>query len=105
MEIRRYFQADYVSSGKGVCPAETGGFMIQVSMEEYADIVVNANNRLNKKQVMEWLKEARERKQNGELCIRCGKPIWAAGSAITGRYMCFSCITGERNDTDDYEIE
>ena len=35
----------------------------------------------------------------------CGAPIWAAGSAITGTKMCFSCTTGEADDSEDYEIE
>ena len=79
--------------------------MIKVSVEEYADIVSNANQRLQRDQVVGWLKEALKGKKDGAICIRCGSPIWAAGSAITGRYMCFSCLTGERIDTDDYEIE
>lgn len=79
--------------------------MINVSIEEYADIVANANSRLERERVVEWLKQSLESKKNGAICIRCGKPIWAAGSAITGRYMCFSCLTGERNDTDDYEVQ
>lgn len=35
----------------------------------------------------------------------CGAPIWAAGSAITGINMCFTCTTGEADDSEDYEIE
>ena len=35
----------------------------------------------------------------------CGAPIWAAGSAITGTYLCFTCTTGEADDSEDYEIE
>ena len=38
-------------------------------------------------------------------CMICGAPIWAAGSAITGSNLCFTCTTGEANDSDDYEIE
>jgi hypothetical protein len=36
-------------------------------------------------------------------CCDCGEPIWALGSAIAGR-GCFTCITGQSNPTDDYEI-
>lgn len=79
--------------------------MIKVSIDEYERIVTAANKRLDGQQVRQWLKLALEAKKDGVICIRCGSPIWAAGSAITGRYMCFSCLTGERNDTDDYEIE
>ena len=35
----------------------------------------------------------------------CGAPIWAAGSAITGTYLFFSCTTGEADACEDYEIE
>jgi len=35
----------------------------------------------------------------------CGAPIWAVGSAITGTNMCFTCTTGEADDSEDYEIE
>ena len=30
----------------------------------------------------------------------CGAPIWAAGSAITGSNLCFTCTTGEADDSD-----
>ena len=79
--------------------------MINVSKEEYADIVVNASDKYEKEKVINWLDEALEKKNAGGQCTRCGRPIWAAGSGITGRYMCFSCHTGERAETaDDYEI-
>ena len=39
------------------------------------------------------------------LLVCSGAPIWAAGSAITGSNLCFTCTTGEANDSDDYEIE
>lgn len=35
----------------------------------------------------------------------CGASIWAAGSAITGMNRCFTCTTGEADDSEDYEIE
>ena len=31
--------------------------------------------------------------------------IWAAGSGVTGTYLCFTCTTGEADDSEDYEIE
>ena len=42
-------------------------------------------------------------KLKGEKCI-CGNPIWIIGSAISGK-ACFTCITGERDFSDAYEIE
>jgi len=50
------------------------------------------------------LKEALAAKKAGAKCPICGKPIWAAGSGITGDYMCFTCTTGEVDDSEDYEI-
>ena len=44
-------------------------------------------------------------KRNGARCMICGAPIWAAGSGVTGTYLCFTCTTGEADDSEDYEIE
>jgi len=38
----------------------------------------------------------------GERCS-CGNPIWVIGSAVVG-HACFTCITGEANPDQDYEI-
>lgn len=40
--------------------------------------------------------------QAGARCD-CGEPIWVIGSAETG-HMCFTCITGEADPSEDYEI-
>lgn len=34
----------------------------------------------------------------------CGNPIWAVGSALTGSPLCFTCITGSADPSDDFEI-
>ncbi|UKJ06938.1 hypothetical protein [Solitalea lacus] len=34
----------------------------------------------------------------------CGNPIWIIGSAISGK-GCFTCITGETDSSEDYEVE
>lgn len=34
----------------------------------------------------------------------CGNDIWVIGSAVVGN-SCFTCITGESEPTDDYEID
>ena len=39
------------------------------------------------------------------MVMKNNKGYWAAGSAITGSNLCFTCTTGEANDSDDYEIE
>jgi hypothetical protein len=35
----------------------------------------------------------------------CGEPIWATGTAIVGWNGCFTCISGENDDSEDFEIE
>ena len=53
---------------------------------------------------MKRLKETLKRKNEGACCQVCGQSIWAIGSAIGGFDGCFICITGESDDSDDYEI-
>lgn len=79
--------------------------MIPVSIKEFAEKTIRANpNEYKKAELMASLKEALAAKQNGAKCPICGSPIWAAGSAVSGSYMCFSCMTGEADDSEDYEI-
>ena len=42
-------------------------------------------------------------KAEGVKC-NCGNSIWIIGSAISGK-GCFTCITGESDYSNDYEIE
>ena len=78
--------------------------MHPISIEEFAEMTVKANQDMNKKELIKALRQALEEKNNGAKCIVCGSPIWAAGSAITGTNMCFSCATLEADDSEDYEI-
>ncbi len=45
----------------------------------------------------------RQLKEDGEVC-KCGDQIWIIGSAFSGK-GCFTCITGDTDFSDDYEIE
>lgn len=76
-----------------------------ISIEEFADSVMEDNPDLDRKELIESLRDTLADKNNGATCMVCGAPIWAAGSALTGSYLCFTCITGEADDSDDYEIE
>lgn len=77
-----------------------------ISIEKFADNVIQSNKGQYKRgELMQSLREALAAKKKGATCIVCGQPIWAAGSAITGTNMCFTCTTGEADDSDDYEIE
>lgn len=76
-----------------------------ISVENFADMVMKNNKVYKRKELLRTLQETLQDKRNGAKCIICGQPIWAAGSAITGTYMCFTCTTGEADDSEDYEIE
>jgi hypothetical protein len=78
--------------------------MVKISIEKFADMTAKANKDINKKELIADLKATLKAKQNGAKCMICGAPIWAAGSAITGSYMCFTCTTLESDDSEDYEI-
>jgi len=46
-----------------------------------------------------------EAKKNGAVCNQCKRPIWAVGSAVVGWDGCFTCITGEADNSKDCEID
>lgn len=75
-----------------------------ISIEDFADATMKNNKGYNRKELIRTLEETLKAKKNGAKCVICGAPIWAAGSAITGTYMCFTCTTGETDDSEDYEI-
>lgn len=78
--------------------------MIPISVEKYADMVMKHNKDYKRRELVDALNQSLRAKEAGATCMICGAPIWAAGSAITGTNMCFSCTTGEADDSDDYEI-
>ena len=78
--------------------------MHPISIEKFADMAIKSNKDMNKNDLIKALRHTLEGKKNGAKCIDCGSPIWAAGSAITGTHMCFSCTTLEADDSEDYEI-
>ena len=78
--------------------------MVPISVKKSAEITAKRNKDINKNELMTALNEALKRKKKGASCIICGRPIWAAGSAIVETDTCFTCITGEADDSDDYEI-
>lgn len=78
--------------------------MIEISVVEFAKSTVKNNPGTNYEELLDSLKAAVKRKKSGAKCCQCGQPIWAAGSAVTGTDMCFTCITGEGDDSEDYEV-
>lgn len=79
--------------------------MEPISIEKFADMVIKNNKDYKKEELVQILRETLNSKRNGAKCMICGAPIWAAGSAITGSNLCFTCTTGEADDSEDYEIE
>jgi hypothetical protein len=51
------------------------------------------------------LERSVQAKKSGALCAQCGCPIWAIGTATVGWSGCFTCITGETDSSEDYEID
>ena len=45
------------------------------------------------------LKELQKRKSDNGEC-ECGQPVWK----LVGTGLCFSCTTGEADNSDDYEL-
>jgi hypothetical protein len=74
----------------------------KISIDEFVEQTIKINPDLKAGELKRGLVEFKKRKMRGELCD-CGNPLWIIGSAITGK-GCFTCITGESDCSDDYEI-
>lgn len=79
--------------------------MQTISIKKFAKMVMENNTGYNKQELIHTLHSTLAAKEAGTKCMVCGAPIWATGSAITGSNLCFTCMTGEADDSDDYEIE
>lgn len=78
---------------------------IFISADEFIGYHMEANPGADEAVVREALAAKVRAKQNGASCGQCGKPIWVAGSAVAGKNRCFSCITGEADSSEDFEID
>jgi len=79
--------------------------MIPISIHEIVEKIAKENPDTDTKVLTEALTAAVERKKQGERCTFCDEPIWAVGSAVAGTDLCFTCVTGESDSSDDYEID
>lgn len=78
-----------------------------ITIEEFLDshLKNNPSEKRTKEDLRVKLKKTIKAKAHGAACISCGKKdIWAAGSVLVESKMCFSCITGETDDSEDYEV-
>jgi len=51
------------------------------------------------------LEQTVQAKKSSAVCSQCGSPIWAIGTATVSWNGCFTCITGEADNSDDFEID
>ena len=76
-----------------------------ITIEAFADMIVQNNPAIQRRQLILRLHNALSYKKAGVTCTCCGEPIWAAGSALIGSPLCFCCITGEAEAKNYYEIK
>lgn len=76
-----------------------------ISIDKFIETYIKNNPNDNRKEFESVLSQAVETKKNGAVCMICGQPIWSIGTALVGWNGCFSCITGEVDNFEDYEID
>jgi len=76
---------------------------VPIGIEQYIQQHVRSNPGQTPEELRARLRECVSAALRGERC-HCGEPIWAIGSAVAG-HACFTCITGQANPSDDYEID
>ena len=76
---------------------------IPISIKKYVNLHLKHNKDQDRKELTEALDDALSANKHDVKCA-CGNPIWVIGSALSG-YACFTCITGEADPEDDYEID
>ncbi|QOR64600.1 hypothetical protein IM538_12020 [Cytobacillus suaedae] len=78
--------------------------MIPISIDELLERMSKENSALNKQDMKNRILFFAERKKKGVRCL-CGQSIWAIGSALSGFDMCFQCLMGEEDNTQDFELD
>ncbi len=78
---------------------------VPISIDEFVKKHIKTNPSENAADLKASLTEAADKKKNGFKCSQCGQPVWAIGTAIVGWNGCFTCITGEADCSEDYEID
>lgn len=77
--------------------------MVEIDVDDYLKKLSDVNKE-DIKTLKESLNDTLQAKKNGATCQICGATIWAAGSAVVGWHGCFTCITGETDSSEDFEI-
>lgn len=76
-----------------------------ISTNDFVNLTIKNNPKENQEKLQQAILESIELKKNNCKCIYCGSTIWAVGTAIVGWNGCFTCITGESDNSEDYEID
>lgn len=74
-----------------------------ISVDKFVDLYQKNNPDADTNELRKNLSHFKTLKLQGQKC-GCGNPIWIIGSAISGQ-GCFNCITGETDNSNDYEIK
>jgi hypothetical protein len=76
---------------------------VPITIDKYIKKHLENNPSANEKDLRKRLNSAWADYKNGVKCS-CGNEIWVIGSASVGN-SCFTCITGESQPDNDYEID
>jgi len=83
----------------------SGAMFVPISMEKFLKAHKKNNPKEDMSEYRAALEHAVRAKKSGAVCVQCKNPIWAIGSATVGWNGCFTCITGEVDSSEDYEID
>jgi hypothetical protein len=75
---------------------------VPIKLRDYVRAFLRSNRGETAGAVTRRLQSALDAYRAGSRC-HCGAPIWVIGSAEAGN-ACFTCLTGESDPSEDYEI-
>jgi len=78
---------------------------VPISIDDFLKSYKETNPQEDVKNLRKVLVATVQSKKDGAVCNQCKQSIWAIGSSIVGWNGCFTCISGEADNSDDCEIE
>ena len=76
-----------------------------ISIDDFIKSYQESNPEEDTKNLRSILVDVVKAKKNGAACSQCKQSIWAIGTAVVGWDGCFTCITGEADNFEDFEID